>query len=334
MDESTIGETPLVELPLEVPPTVYAKLEWFNARDQPYGGGSVKTRIAAAMLDAAAEAGALDDDPTVVEPSSGNTGTAVARIAGERGYDVEIFMPPRPSQAKVLAIEDAGGTVHRSLTYEQMIEDCADRVAAAPDRYYQPDQYTNPVNPGTHALTTGPEVWRQTDGAVTTFVGGIGTGGTVTGVGRALHDAGEVEVVGYEPELPSHAISGLHYARGPPFDYPEVFDPSVPDRRPVVDSEAARRWAARVRERAADRELRVHDAGQHDRATVREHLRVDGQFLVGPSSGGAVAACHDLATDGHFDTDDVVVLLFADRGDRYTSLPNWAAEWIPPRWGR
>jgi cysteine synthase len=331
MDESTIGKTPLVELPLDVPPTVYAKLEWFNLYDQPYGGGSVKTRIAAAMLDEAADEGALDGDPTVVEPSSGNTGTAVARIAGERGHDVEIFMPPRPSQAKVLAIEQAGGSVVRSLSYEQMIEDCADRVSAAPDEHYQPDQYENPVNPATHRATTGREIWTQTDGQVTAFVAGVGTGGTVTGVGRALHDEGEVTVAGYEPELPSHSISGLHYARGPPFEYPAVFDESVPDRRPVIGSDAARRWAGRVRERVADTELRIHDPGQHDEATVREHLRVDGQFLVGPSSGGAVAACHALATDGHLDADDVVVLLFADRGDRYTSLPDWAGEWVPPR---
>jgi cysteine synthase len=331
MDESTIGGTPLVELPLDVPPTVYAKLEWFNGYGQPYGGGSVKTRIGKAMLDRAAEEGALADDPTVVEPSSGNTGTALARLAGDRGYDVHVFMPPQPSRAKVLAIEHTGGTVTRSATYERMIEDCAEHVAAAPEEYYQPDQYENPANPGVHEATTGREVWAQTDGRVTAFVAGVGTGGTVTGVGRALHDEGDATVVGYEPEAPSHAISGLHYARGPPFDYPEVFDASVTDHRPVVDSGAAERWARRVRERVADEELRIHDAGQHDEATVRAHLRVDGQFLVGPSSGGTVAACLDLATAGELDADDVVVLLFADRGDRYTALPDWARGRVPPR---
>lgn len=326
MDESTIGGTPLVELPLDVPPTVYAKLEWFNLYDQPYGGGSVKSRIARSMLEKAEAEGALDDDPTIVEPSSGNTGAALARLAGDRGYGVEVFTPPTPSQAKVLAIEDAGGTTIRSQSYERMIEDCADYVSEAPERYYQPDQYENPANPRTHEETTGPEIRRQTDDRLTHFVAGIGTGGTVTGVGRALGDTGTT-VVGVEPTRPSHTISGLHYARGPDFEYPGVFDGSVVDLRRTVQSDTARRWARRLRERTADGELRIHDAGQHDAETVRSNLRVADQFLVGPSSGGGVAALHRLAMDGRVDESDVVVLLFADRGDRYLSFPDWAREW-------
>lgn len=330
MDESTIGDTPLVELPLDVPPTVYAKVEWFNLREQPYGGGSVKTRIGKAMLDRAEAAGDLDDVTTIIEPSSGNTGTALARLGDERGFDVEIVMPPYPSEAKVLAIEDAGGTTTRAQTYERMIEDCRERAANAPERQYMPDQYANPANPEIHEEATGAEIWEQTDGRITHFIAGIGTGGTITGVGRALHDRGDVEILGYEPARPSHGISGLHYARGPPFDYPEMFDASVPDDRRTVTSQAAHRRARWMRERAADDPVRIHDLGQHDIETVRAQLRVDGQFLVGPSSGGTVAALYDHATEGAFDEDDVVVLLFADRGDRYTSLPDWAASGSKP----
>ncbi|WP_248896746.1 PLP-dependent cysteine synthase family protein [Haloplanus halobius] len=325
VDESTIGETPLVKLPLDAPPTVYAKVEWFNLYEQPYGGGSVKTRIGKSMLDAAADAGHLDDVPTIIEPSSGNTGTAIARLGGHRGYDVEIYLPPRPSEAKVLAIEDAGGEVTRSRTYERMIEDCAERVAeATDDACYNPNQYENPANPAVHERETGREIWEQTDGEVTHFVGGVGTGGTVTGVGRALHDRGDVSVIGYEPARPSHTISGLRYARGPAFDYPGTFDPSVVDRRRVVTSSAARRWARRLRQRVADVSLDIRDPGQHDAATVRNHLRVDDQFLVGPSTGGVLAAFYEHAMDGGFADDDVVVLMAADRGDRYTSFPDWA----------
>ncbi|MFB6195585.1 MAG: PLP-dependent cysteine synthase family protein [Haloplanus sp.] len=324
VDESTIGETPLVELPLDAPPTVYAKLEWFNLYEQPYGGGSVKTRIGKSMLDAAAEAGELDGDPTIIEPSSGNTGAALARLAGHRGYDVEIHLPPSPSEAKVLAIEDAGGETTRSRTYERMIEDCAARVSARPDEYYNPDQYENPANPGIHERATGPEIWDGTDGEVTHFVAGIGTGGTVTGVGRALHDRGEVDIVGYEPARPSHTISGLRYARGPAFGYPDAFDPSAVDHRWTITSAAARRWARRLRQRTAEDPIRIRDPGQYDEATVRDELRVDDQFLVGPSSGGVVAAFYRHAMNEGFDEGDTVVLMFADRGDRYTSFPDWA----------
>lgn len=192
---------------------------------------------------------------------------------------------------------------------------------------HRPNQYENPANPRIHEEATGAEIWEQTDGEVTHFVAGVGTGGTITGVSRALHDHGDVRTVGYEPERPAHTISGLRYARGVTFDYPGVFDADTVDVRREVDSEAARRWARWIRERTAGDSLRIHDPGQHDVETVREHLQVDDQFLVGPSSGGTIAALHDHAMTDSLTADDVVVVLFADRGDRYTSFPAWAETW-------
>ncbi|MFC7166642.1 PLP-dependent cysteine synthase family protein [Halospeciosus flavus] len=322
VDESTIGRTPLVEVDLDVLPTVYAKLEWFNCYDCGFGGGSVKTRIAKAMLDAA-EARDEIRGRTIVEPSSGNTGTALARIGSSRGYDVEIVTPESPSETKIEAIQAAGGRVRRATTYEMMLEQCADLLEANPEQYYRPNQYANPANPGVHAATTGPEIWRQTDGEVTHFVAGAGTGGTVTGVGTALHRRGDVTVHGFEPAEPEHAIDGLKYTRGSRFHDPDVYDESVLDDFFTVSTADAYECARWLRERYADREVRVVDTGQHDAPTVRDHLRVGEEFLVGTSSGAVVAAVERLAAEGAFDADDVVVVPFPDRGDRYRHLPLW-----------
>ena len=155
VDESTVGETPLVELDLPLACTVYAKVEWLNLPDTPYGGGSVKSRDA---------------------------GASIHFVDADEGYDA-------------------------------VLERCERLVEENPGKYHRPNQYTNPHNPGVHEQATGPEVWDQTGGGVTHFVAGVGTGGTVTGVGRALHDRGDVSVVGFEPADPLHAIDGLKYLR-------------------------------------------------------------------------------------------------------------------------
>lgn len=322
VDESTIGRTPLVEVDLDVLPTVYAKLEWFNCYDCGFGGGSVKTRIAKAMLDAA-EARDEIRGRTIVEPSSGNTGAALARIGCSRGYDVEIVTPESPSETKIEAIQAAGGRVRRATTYEMMLKQCADLLEAHPEKYYRPNQYANPANPGVHAATTGPEIWRQTDGRVTHFVAGAGTGGTVTGVARALRERTDATVVGYEPEEPRHGIDGLKYVRGPRFDNPDVYDHDVLDDVLLLSTADAYYEARRLRERYADVDPIIYDTGQHDRDVVREHLRVDGEFLVGPSSGGAIAAVKRLADRGALDEEDVVVVPLPDRGDRYADITLW-----------
>jgi len=322
IDESHIGETPLlrVEHP-DVPCEVYAKPEWYNLHSHPYGGGSVKSRIARSMLDAAEADGVLDDDTLVVEPSSGNTGTALARLGVARGHDVEIVMPEEAPVEKAEAIRTAGGTVTLAPDYETML-DIADRRVAEADAY-MPDQYANPANPAVHERTTGPEIHAQRAGRVTHFVAGAGSGGTVTGVGRALRERGDVTVVGYEPAEPRHGIDGLKYVRGSRYHDPAVYAHDELDDVLSVPTADAYYEARHLRERYAERDPAIHDTGQYDAALVREHLRADGELLVGPSSGGALAAVTRLADRGDLSPDDVVVVPFPDRGDRYAHIPLW-----------
>lgn len=325
-DESTIFETPLLELDVDVPGTVYGKAEWYNLYDAPYGGGSVKSRIAKGMLDGAEARGELGAGDTIIEPTSGNTGSEVARLATARGYDVEIVMPDNASGGKIDAVRDAGATIHfvdADLGYDAVIERCEELIAADPDAYFRPNQYENPDNPGTHERTTAPEIYEATGGEVTHFVAGVGTGGTVTGTGRGLHDRGEVTVVGFEPDEVLHAIDGLKYLKTGEHYHPETYDESVLDRKEYVSTGKAYDRARELRETYRNDGPRVHDAGQHDVATVEAHLRVDGQFVVGTSSGAGVQAVYQLADAGELDEDSVVVVMLCDRGDKYADIPLW-----------
>ena len=322
IDESTIGETPLVELAVDVPATVYAKVEWFNLYDAPYGGGSIKSRIARGMLDAAEEAGELPGK-TIIEPTSGNTGSEIARIGGVRDYDVEIVMPDNASGGKVGAVEDAGATIHfvdADLGYDAVIERCEELVAENPGEYYRPNQYENPANPGTHERTTAREIEEQA-GDVTHFVAGVGTGGTVPGVGRGLPDA---TIVGFEPDEVLHAIDGLKYLKTGEHYHPTTYDESVLDGKRYVATGDAYDRARNLRERYRASEIRIVDAGQYDERTVREHLRVDGEFLVGTSGGAAIQAVRQLADDGELAAEDTVTTVLADRGDKYADIPLWS----------
>ena len=327
-DEATIFGTPLLELDLGVAPTVYAKAEWYNLYRAPYGGGSVKSRIAKGMLDCAEERGDLRPGTTIIEPSSGNTGSEIARLGTARGYDVEIVVPDNASGGKVGAIRDAGATIHfvdADRGYDAVLDRCAEIVAADPEGYYRPNQYANPANPGIHERTTAPEIREQTDGAVTHFVAGVGTGGTITGTGRGLRDRsdGDVTVVGFEPAEPLHAIDGLKFLRSGDHYHPDTYDESVLDRKEYVATGDAYDRARGLRDRYRDREVRVHDAGQHDVETVRDHLRVEGQFVVGTSSGAGVQVVRHLAAEGTLAADDVVVIVLCDRGDKYADIPLW-----------
>ncbi len=335
-DESTIFETPLVDLEPDIPPTVYGKVEWLNLYSAPYGGGSVKSRIAKGMLDAAEESGALSAGMTVIEPSSGNTGSEVARLATARGYDVEIVMPDNAAGGKIEAIQDVGATIHfvdADLGYDAVLEQCEALIAAEPDRYYRPNQYENPANPDTHERTTAPEIVAGTDGQVTAFVAGVGTGGTVTGTGRGLHDRrdGAVTVVGFEPAEPLHAIDGLKYLRTGDHYHPATYDESVLDRKAYAGTSAAYDHARTLRDRFAERPIDIVDPGQHAVSTVREYLRVDGEFVVGTSSGAGLAVVHELVDEGVLGPDDTVVVMLCDRGDKYADIPLWedylAIEW-------
>jgi len=321
VDESRIGRTPLFELDLDVAPTVYAKAEWYNLPGLAHGGGSVKSRIAREMLDGAEERGEIDAGARIVESSSGNTGSEIARLGVARGYDVTIVMPDDAAVGKVGAVRDAGAEVVFTPAeegYDATIERCEELVAADPDAYH-PDQYANPDNPGAHERTTAPEIWEGTDGEVTHFVAGVGTGGTVTGTGRGLHDRGDVTVVGFEPVSATHAIGGLKFLRSGDQFHPETYDESVLDRKLYVETADADDAARELCERYTDCAVEVIDPGQHDEATVREQLRVDGEFLVGPSSGAGLQAVRQLDAAGELGADDVVVTMLCDRGDKYAA---------------
>ncbi|WP_255171292.1 PLP-dependent cysteine synthase family protein [Natrononativus amylolyticus] len=325
-DESTIFETPLLELDVDVPGTVYGKAEWYNLYSAPHGGGSVKSRIAKGMLDGAERRGDLEPDATIIEPTSGNTGSELARLATARGYDVEIVLPDNASGGKIDAIRDAGATLHfvdADRGYDAVIDRCEERIAADPDGYYRPNQYENPDNPGTHERTTAAELYEQTDGEITHFVAGAGTGGTVTGTGRGLHDRGDVTVVGFEPAEALHAIDGLKYLKTGDHYHPETYDESVLDHKEYVSTQRAYDRARALRNRYQDTDIRVHDTGQHDRKTVTDHLRVDGQFVVGTSSGAGIQAVHQLADAGALDETSVIAVMLYDRGDKYADIPLW-----------
>lgn len=327
VDESTIGKTPLVELAVDVPASIYGKAEWFNLYAADHGGGSVKSRIAKGMLDGAERRGELTSDQTVIEPSSGNTGSEIARLAAARGYDVEIVVPDNASGGKVDAIRDAGAEIHfvdADRGYDAVIEHWQELVATDPGRYYRPNQYTNPDNPGTHERTTAPEIDEQTDGTITHFVAGVGTGGTITGTGRGLHDRGDVTIVGFEPANPLHAIDGLKFLRSGDHYHPETYDESVLDEKQYVDTDAAYQRARGLRDHYQDHDITITDTGQYDIETVRDYLRVAGQFVVGTSSGAAIQAVHQLHEDGTLADSDVVVIPLCDRGDKYADIPLWA----------
>lgn len=328
VDESAIGDTPLVELDLGVAPTVYAKVEWLNLPHADHGGGSVKSRIATSMLDAAERRGEIEGR-TVIEPSSGNTAVALARVAGARGYDVEIITSGDAGAGKVAALREAGATVRfvdADAPYAEKIFRVADRVADAPKEYYWPNQYANPANPAAHEDGTATELREQAPG-LTHVVTGVGTGGTITGLARGLPD--EVTAVGYDPET-GHGIEGLRIDPGSHDEPTGTFDREALDRFGSVADDDAATAARGLRERYADREVRVVDPGQHTESFVRERLRVPvregatldgegerGAFLVGPSTGASVAMVRRLCEAGDLGADDTVAMICCDRGDRY-----------------
>ena len=329
IDESTIFETPLVSLDLELESdaTVLGKVEWFNLVGTPYGGGSVKSRIAKGMLDQAEEMNELSADTVIIEPTSGNTGSEIARLGTARGYDVEIVMPDNSAGGKIEAIRDAGADIHfvdGDLGYDAVLDRCDEIVSSDPDRYYRPNQYTNPANPETHERTTAPELYAGTNGAITHFVAGAGTGGTITGTGRGLHERdSSIQVIGIEPGEPLHAIDGLKYLRTGEHYHPPIYDESVLDEKLYIETRDAYDRARDLRATYENRPIQIVDPGQHDEATIREHLRVEDQFVIGTSSGATLQAVYELDRSGHVTDEDLVVVMLSDRGDKYADIPLW-----------
>jgi len=315
----SVGRTPLLELDVGLEPTVYAKAEWFNQPEAAHGGGSVKTRIGKAMVDAARANPEPIGDRTVIEASSGNTGAAVARFGAAHGFDVEIVHPDDAGAGKVAAIEDAGAettVVDSERGYDAYVAECRAAVEAEPEEYCYLDQYENSANPGVHAGTTSVEIWEQTNGEVTHFVAGAGTGGTLVGVGHALADRG-VDIYGYEPASDDHDIAGLKHMHETGYYVPGTYDPSIVETVTFQPTDVAYRYARWLNDQYRSATVDIADTGQWSGQFVLEHLRVDGAFVVGPSSGGCLAMVDQLAASGVLDDSDVVVIPLPDRGDRY-----------------
>ncbi len=283
-----VGSTPLVELKsLNPNPKVriFAKLEGNNP------GGSVKDRTALYMLSGAEARGELTHEKTILEPTSGNTGIAIAMLGAARGYRVKLAMPACVSMERRAVLQAFGAELVLSPAQEGT--DGAIRLAwrileADPDRYYMPNQYANRDNVRAHYETTGPEIFAQTAGAVDCFVAGMGTGGTLMGVAKFLREKKpKASVIGVEPPL-GHRIQGLKNMK-------EAIVPPI------------------YREDALDGKLTIDDEPAFETA---RRLAVDEGLFVGMSSGAAVTGAIETAKRM---TGGVVVTLLPDRGDRYLS---------------
>ncbi len=291
-----IGNTPLLRLTqvtAGLAPTVLAKVEYLNP------GGSVKDRIALKMVEAAERDGRLRPGGTIVEPTSGNTGVGLALIAQQRGYRCIFTVPDKVGEEKrrVLTAYGAEVVVTPSSVPPDSPESyygVADRLVAEIPGAFKPDQFSNPNAPASHYETTGPEIWRDTEGRVTHFVAGIGTGGTISGTGRYLKEVsgGAVRIIGADPvgSIYSGGSGRPYLVEGVGEDFwPAAYDPSVVDRVIAADDAASFGMARRL-------------------------AREEG-LLVGGSSGLATVAALQVAAD--LGPDDVVVVLLPDSGRGY-----------------
>ena len=304
-----VGNTPLIRLnrvTAGIRATLLAKVEYFNP------GGSSKDRIARNILDAAEREGLLEPGGTIVEPTSGNTGVGLALIAQQRGYRCVFVVPDKVAEDKRAVLRAYGAEVVVAPTavepddprsYYSVSARLVEEIPGA----YMPNQYANQNGPRSHYESTGPEIWRDTDGRVTHFVAGVGTGGTITGAGRYLREAsgGSVRIVGADPV-------GSIYSGGPVHGYdvegvgedfwPTAFDPTVVDE--------------------------IHRVGDAESFAMTRRLAREEGLLVGGSSGMAVVAALRTARD--LPDDAVVVVLLPDHGRGYLSKL-FDDEWMTAR---
>jgi cystathionine beta-synthase len=304
-----IGNTPLVRLRAVtegIQATVLAKVEYLNP------GGSVKDRIAVRMVEDAEKSGLLRPGGTIVEPTSGNTGVGLALVAQQKGYHCVFVCPDKVSEDKRNVLRAYGAEVVVCPTAvapedPRSYYKVSDRLASEIPGAWKPDQYSNPANPRSHYETTGPEIWEQTNGRVTHFVAGVGTGGTISGAGRFLKEvsSGTVRVVGADPE-------GSVYSGGTGRPY-------------LVEGVGEDFWPQTYDRAVCDEIVEVSDKDSFD--ITRRLAREEG-LLVGGSCGMAVVAALEVARRGS--PEDVVVVLLPDGGRGYLSKifnDNWMARY-------
>ena len=298
-----IGNTPLLELTNyeeanELNARIIAKVEYFNP------AGSVKDRIAKAMIDDAESRGALKPGAVIIEPTSGNTGIGLAAVAAARGYRIILTMPETMSVERRNMLKAYGAELVLTDGAKGMkgaIEKANELAEQTPDSFI-PSQFTNPANPDIHKATTGPEIWNDTDGKVDIFVAGVGTGGTVSGVGAYLKSQNpDIKIVAVEPAgspVLSKGTPGPHKIQGIGAGFvPDTLDTGVYDEIITVENEEAFE-------------------------TGRTLARKEG-LLVGISSGAAVYAATQLAKRPE-NKGKIIVALLPDTGDRYLSTPMFA----------
>ena len=303
--EELVGKTPLVELQniekkLNLKARLLAKLEYFNP------AGSVKDRVALSMINEAEKDGKLNKDTLIIEPTSGNTGIGLAAIAASKGYKITIVMPDTMSVerrqlmkaygANLVLTEGAKGMKGAIAVAEKLHEENPNSIIAG--------QFVNPANPKIHYNTTGPEIYRDTEGNIDYFVAGVGTGGTITGVGKYLKEKSDsVKIVAVEPETSpvlSKGVAGAHKIQGIGAGFvPAVLDRSVIDEIVTISND---------------------DAFEYGRLPGK----LEG-FLVGISSGAALKAAIDIASKEE-NAGKTVVVLLPDTGDRYLSTPLYQVE--------
>ena len=298
--DQLIGKTPLLELSnfekkYGLKAKIFAKMEMFNP------GGSIKDRIAKAMLDDAEEKGLVNADTVIIEPTSGNTGIGLASVAAARGYKVIIVMPDTMSVERRVTMKAYGaelvltdGTKGMSGAIEK-----ANELADSMDNAFIPGQFVNPANPAAHEATTGPEIWEDTDGKVDIFIAGGGTGGTLTGTGRYLKSKrDDIKVIAVEPAdspVLSGGEGGPHKIQGIGAGFiPEILDTDIYDEIIKVENEDAFKTGAEIG-------------------------KTEG-VLVGISSGAALWAAIQTAEKPENEGKNIVVIL-PDTGDRYLSTP-------------